>query len=127
MVTVTKTYTNLADQPDVSIEACSAILPNHMQCWRAADVLVTVVTRTITPAHDEVAEDITETVSQYQLCRRHAQIDEDRYILDRAAGAAAAAEAATVAAAAEAATVAAAAKEETADAKSSSNSAKSKS
>jgi hypothetical protein len=79
MSNVTKTYTELSTLPlglgpgQFQIGKCSGILDNHMQCWRSADILVTVVTPT------EKEGDVTEGVSSYYLCRRHAQLDQQAY------------------------------------------------
>ena len=55
------------------IQNCSALLPNHCQCWRAGDYLVTETT--IQPAVEatETQPAIEETVkrTEYQLCRFH--------------------------------------------------------
>ena len=75
----TKSYTRLSTlliglgPGQYQIGTCSGILDNRMQCWRSADVLVTVVTPT------EKEGDATEGVSSYQLCRRHAQLDQRAY------------------------------------------------
>lgn len=71
-MSVTRTYTPLIELPGVMIVSCSAVLPNHMQCWRSGDFQVTETTST-------TAEDgtITESVSTYQLCRRHALIQKE--------------------------------------------------
>jgi len=83
-MSTTKTYADLG--PDsgtgVPIGKCSGLLPNHMQCWRAGDVLVSAVTQTTVPAHTvnetEIPEAVDESVTSYQLCRRHATIEQDR-------------------------------------------------
>jgi hypothetical protein len=68
-MSTTKTYTDLSTDggSGVKVVNCSALLPNHMQCWRAGDVLVSVVN-----------EDQTLN-SNYQLCWRHAVIDQTAY------------------------------------------------
>ena len=68
-MSVARTYKPLTELPGVKVTSCSAVLPNHMQCWRSGDVQVTETTSTT----DEDGS-ITETVSVYQLCRRHALI-----------------------------------------------------
>ena len=75
----TKQYTLLSDIPHVKITSCSAVLPNHLQCWRAGDYQVTKTT--VQPAIAAVAatkdtpavEAVEEKVEQltYQLCRFH--------------------------------------------------------
>lgn len=73
MPTTTKTYTAIAGSTGIQITKCSHMLENHMQCWRAGDFLITVVTSYPqdgdTPAH-------VETVT-YQKCRRHAQVEKE--------------------------------------------------
>ena len=68
-----KVYAPLASIPKAQIERCSYLLPNDLQCWRAADYLVTV--KTVTPATDTSTEAKT-TESSYQLCARHAVIEQ---------------------------------------------------
>ena|SRR3974390_2365231 len=46
----------------IRVGKCSHILPNHLQCWRGADVQVTV------PATESEAE------LKFQLCQQHATI-----------------------------------------------------
>lgn len=71
-VQVTKTYTPVMELHLKVIGRCSAVLPNHMQCWRAGDVQVHVTT--VTPGATE--EDAPTVVkNSYQLCNRHAQIE----------------------------------------------------
>jgi len=79
MSNVTKIYTELSTLPiglgpgQYQIGKCSGILDNHMQCWRSADILVTVVTPT------EIEEKMVDVTTNYQLCRRHAQLDQQAY------------------------------------------------
>jgi len=79
MSNVTQTYTELSTLPiglgpgQYQIGKCSGILDNHMQCWRSADILVTVVTPT------EIEEKMVDVTTHYQLCRRHAQLDQQAY------------------------------------------------
>jgi hypothetical protein len=59
-----KTYTQL-EGSKIPIKNCTAMLENHMQCWRAASFEVSDTdTTTDGPAFEP-----------YQLCRYHAQID----------------------------------------------------
>jgi hypothetical protein len=69
---VTRAYKPLAEIPGAKIMSCSAVLPNHMQCWRSGDFQVTETIST-------TAEDgtITDKVTVYQLCRRHALIQKE--------------------------------------------------
>ena len=71
-MSVTRTYKPLIELPGVKIVSCSAVLPNRMQCWRSGDVQVTETAST-------TAEDgtVTDKVSVYQLCRRHALIQKE--------------------------------------------------
>lgn len=70
-----KEYTNLLEarstgyfDPKYQIGRCSAILPNRMQCWRAADFhVVEVIPATTEPPTEE------RTV-EYQLCKQHVNI-----------------------------------------------------
>ena len=59
----------------VPVGKCSAILQNHLQCWRAADVLIT--TTTTVPADGDKPESTTTNTAQ--MCYRHAQVDEQQY------------------------------------------------
>lgn len=67
-MSATKTYADLGPNSGsgVAIGKCSALLPNHMQCWRAGDVLVSVINEDQTLA------------SQYQLCQRHVVVEQNR-------------------------------------------------
>jgi hypothetical protein len=64
-----KRYQNLSTMPTgvgigkVPIVRCSAMLANHMQCWRAGDFYISDVS------------DIVNTA--YQKCRAHAQQERD--------------------------------------------------
>jgi len=79
----TKTYTPLAEIPHVKIKNCGAVLPNHMQCWRAGDFQVT--STTVQPAVAAVAatkdspavEAVEEKVetNTYQVCAFHKNLD----------------------------------------------------
>lgn len=81
MNTVSKTYTPLASIKGAKVVMCSALLPNHLQCWRAGDVLVTETT-SIPASKDakgvETPASITERT--WQLCNFHTaqaqQLDE---------------------------------------------------
>lgn len=77
-MSITRTYKALVEIPEVKIVGCSAILPNHMQCWRSGDVQVTE-----TASDTEEDGSITKQVHIYQLCRRHAliQIEADAQLL----------------------------------------------
>jgi hypothetical protein len=72
--TKTKKYMPLSILPtgsgpsQIKIGTCSAILDNHMQCWRAGDIYVEETT--IIPA-DGASSEKTK-VTSYQYCRRHA-------------------------------------------------------
>ena len=72
--TKTKKYMPLSILPtgsgpsQIKIGICSAILDNHMQCWRAGDIYVEETT--IIPA-DGASSEKTK-VTSYQYCRRHA-------------------------------------------------------
>ena len=68
--TPTKTYTLLASVPGAFIGKCSEILPNRLQCWKAADFAITITTP---PAEGEAEP----TVTTYQKCRAHAQIEKN--------------------------------------------------
>ncbi len=65
----TKTYTLLTTMPTgvgpgkMPIKQCSAVLDNHLQCWNASAFLV----RTL---------DSAGKPTEYQLCRRHAMIEQ---------------------------------------------------
>ena len=72
----TRTYTPLAEIPKALIGKCSAVLANHMQCWRAGDFQVSVVT-TI-PSEVEGEEPVVKLVT-YQLCRAHAIVEQKAY------------------------------------------------
>lgn len=74
---VTKTYTPLTQIANAVISKCSALLPNHMPCWRAGDVQV--IRQTIVPAHEDSdgtqwPEEVAK--QEYQLCYRHAQLEQ---------------------------------------------------
>jgi hypothetical protein len=64
-----KTYTLLSSIPtgnkpgQTPIKQCSAILDNHMQCWNASAFVVKTT-------------DKDDNSSEYQLCRRHAMIEQ---------------------------------------------------
>lgn len=68
----TKTFTPLSEVVKASIGKCTAILPNHMQCWRAGDVQVHVVTQSTNPEEGNKTFD-------YQLCRAHAFAEQQEY------------------------------------------------
>jgi hypothetical protein len=68
-MSVTRAYKPLAEIPGAKVMSCSAVLPNHMQCWRSGDFQVTETAST-------TAEDGT-SVTVYQLCRRHALIQKE--------------------------------------------------
>jgi hypothetical protein len=78
---VTKTYTALASIPKTKIVTCSAVLENHMQCWRAGDFLVHQVTVQPAVAATKTTPAVAEAVDEldYQLCRRHANADKEAY------------------------------------------------
>ena len=90
---MTKTYQPLSEIPDVKIGTCSAVLTNHMQCWRAGDVQVTQVEQveqvevsgiktlaTDKPELIQKAQSKTvEKTTYYQLCRAHALQDQQEY------------------------------------------------
>lgn len=65
----TKTYTLLSSIPTgngpgkTPIVQCSAVLDNHLQCWNASSFLVKTL-------------DVTGKPTEYQLCRRHAMIEQ---------------------------------------------------
>jgi hypothetical protein len=71
--TTTKTYKPLSQIAKAKIHKCSAMLPNHMQCWRAGDVQV--VSTTVTPPAKDGDKETTST-SEYQLCYMHANIEQ---------------------------------------------------
>jgi len=95
-MSTTKTYESLQDLnssanagygkgPAVKIIQCSALLPNHMQCWRASDVLITTIATspalsTVDP--NTVIEDGKEvtTITTTQMCNRHAVMDQQEYL-----------------------------------------------
>jgi hypothetical protein len=64
-----KTYTLLSSIPtgnkpgQTSIKQCSAILDNHLQCWNASAFVVKTT-------------DKDGNSTEYQLCRRHAMIEQ---------------------------------------------------
>jgi hypothetical protein len=66
------TYTPLSEIPKAIIGKCSAMLFNHMQCWRGADVQVSF---TVT-SKDKDGKDVTKT-NIYQLCNAHAAIEQE--------------------------------------------------
>ena len=81
---VQKTYTPFTELSvgtkvgQTPIEKCSAILPNSLQCWRAADVVVTrVETLQGLPGGMEEAAKHPK-ITKYQLCRRHALIEQEQ-------------------------------------------------
>jgi hypothetical protein len=78
---VTKTYTPLSQIASAAIGKCSAMLPNKLQCWRAGDVQVII--QKITPP---TGKDTMETVdkTEYQLCYRHAQLENQQDAVDAA-------------------------------------------
>lgn len=83
---ITKVYTPLSQIKTAKIEKCSALLPNAMQCWRAGDVQV--IRQIVTPAYkDEAKKDHPEITEkqEYQLCYRHAQIEQQQAAIDAAA------------------------------------------
>ncbi len=68
MSTSTKTYTPVSAIQNVAIGKCTEMLPNHLQCWKAGDFVITVTT--------PPAEGQTEpTTTSYQKCRYHAQLE----------------------------------------------------
>lgn len=79
----TKTYQLLSEIPHVKIGNCGALLPNHLQCWRAGDFQVTETTvqpavaataaTKDTPAVAAVEEKVSLT--KYQLCRFHQSLE----------------------------------------------------
>jgi hypothetical protein len=78
MPTTTKTYTPLSQLASVAVKTCSAILPNRLQCWRAGDVQVIIQTT------EETKDDkpLTVTETEYQLCYRHASIEQQQDAVD---------------------------------------------
>jgi len=75
--TPAKQYISLAQgeaPAGVKIGNCSGILPNKMQCWRAADFLV-IATGPVIEATDTTPA--SQHVDQYQLCRRHAVMEQE--------------------------------------------------
>ena len=68
----TKTFTLLSQIPKAVIGKCTAILPNHMQCWRAGDVQVHTVKQLDDPKKPNETFD-------YQLCRAHAIAEQQGY------------------------------------------------
>lgn len=68
---------NYGQRTKTDIKQCSAMLPNHMQCWRASDILITKTTTTKIEG-DAAAEPILST-DTVQMCNRHAQADLDEY------------------------------------------------
>ena len=69
---VTKTYELLSTLPKTKIEKCSAMLENHLQCWKAGDLLITITTPA--PTKDDPK---AVSITSYQKCRRHAQAEKD--------------------------------------------------
>jgi hypothetical protein len=69
----TKTYTDLKEIPHVKIKTCGALLPNHMQCWRAGDFQVTETTVQPAVAATKDTPAVEEKVTQntYQVCAFH--------------------------------------------------------
>ena len=86
-MSTTKTLTPLSALPvgtkpgQIAIGKCSEVLPNHMQCWRAGDVVVTVVNEPTT------AEDgkVTQQILTYQKCNRHALAEQEQYTKEKTA------------------------------------------
>lgn len=79
----TKTFTPLTQIPKAFIGKCTAVLPNHMQCWKAGDVQVHLVKQEADPEKPNVTYD-------YQLCRAHAVAEQQEYdkaVADEAAAA----------------------------------------
>jgi hypothetical protein len=74
MSTVTKTYTPLTESLKIPVVKCCAILPNHMGCWKAGDILVVSTKPTPTEENPNQVE-----TTQYQLCRYHAILDENAH------------------------------------------------
>ena len=68
---MSRVYTPLSQVPNVKVGRCSGVLSNHMQCWRAGDVLVTDTTSTPTDTNPEAV-----TVSNTQLCNRCAVLQQ---------------------------------------------------
>jgi hypothetical protein len=72
--TKTKKYMPLSILPtgsgpsQIKIGTCSAVLDNHLQCWRAGDIYVEETT--VIPADGASLE--KTKVTSYQYCRRHA-------------------------------------------------------
>ena len=79
----TKEYVALTDNPHIKIKTCGAVLPNHMQCWRAGDYQVTettvqpavaaVAATKDTPATPAVEEKVS--TSTYQICAFHKSLE----------------------------------------------------
>lgn len=71
-----KTFTPLISLP-VPIQQCSALLPNQMQCWKAATYQVVETTQTT----DENSNTTTQ-VREYQLCSYHSVLEEQAASVD---------------------------------------------
>ena len=73
----TKTYTLLSEIPHVKIVNCSAMLPNHLQCWRAGDFQVTETTvqPAVAATKDTAAVEEKVSLTKYQLCRFHQSLE----------------------------------------------------
>lgn len=75
-----KRYTLLSALPTgngpgkIQITKCSAMLDNHMQCWRAGDFLVEQLVPS--PDPDSATSEVVQ--SSYQKCRAHAQQERDQ-------------------------------------------------
>ena len=77
----TKVYTALSTLPKVKIGNCSAMLENHLQCWRAADYQIKETTVQPAVPATKTSSAVEEMVAHrtYQMCRRHAQADKAEY------------------------------------------------
>jgi Tfp pilus assembly protein PilV len=62
----------------VPVTVCSGLLENHMQCWRAGDVLITTTTTTLAPTEADPNATV-DTISTYQMCYRHSAADQAQY------------------------------------------------
>lgn len=65
-----RTYELLSNLPGVPVKICQQILPNHMQCWKPAAVLITSTEEV--PATDTAEASTTTTT--VQMCKTHAYI-----------------------------------------------------
>lgn len=79
---IVKTFTPIEQFPignkpgQTPIGKCSGILENHMQCWRAGDVVVA----SVIPAYTTLeGTEVPEHVSTAQFCRYHANIEKASY------------------------------------------------